>query len=213
MIIAIDGPAASGKGTIARALAAHFKLPYLDTGQLYRAVGLQVLRDGADPTDEAAALAACEFDDALLNDPQLKTEIAGAAASQVSAIPAVRAALVERQRAFAARPGGAVLDGRDIGTVIAPDADAKLYVKATPTVRARRRHDELVRLGHEISFDKILADIRARDLRDSTRITAPLRPADDAALLDTSYMDIDAAVDRAISLVEAQIGNRRQANP
>ncbi|SNS47549.1 cytidylate kinase [Sphingomonas laterariae] len=213
MIIAVDGPAASGKGTIARALAAHYGLPCLDTGLLYRAVGLQVLRAGGDPEKEADALAACAFDDALLDDRELKTEAAGAAASKVSAIPAVRAALIDRQRAFAARPGGAVLDGRDIGTVIAPHADAKLYVKATPTVRARRRHDELVGLGHEISFDKVLADIRARDLRDTTRATAPLRPADDAALLDTSYMDIDAAVDRAISLVDAQIGNRRQANP
>ncbi|AGH50848.1 cytidylate kinase [Sphingomonas sp. MM-1] len=212
MIIAVDGPAASGKGTIARALAAHFGLPCLDTGLLYRAVGVQVLRDGGDPENEADALAACAFDDALLADPELKTEIAGAAASRVSAIPAVRAALVARQRAFAAQPGGAVLDGRDIGTVIAPDADAKLFVKATPHVRARRRHDELVRLGHDdISFDRVLADIRARDLRDSTRTAAPLRPADDAALLDTSYMDIDAAVDRAISLVEDRLGIGRAA--
>ncbi|MDX3884624.1 MULTISPECIES: (d)CMP kinase [Edaphosphingomonas] len=212
MIIAVDGPAASGKGTIARALAAHFGLPCLDTGLLYRAVGVQVLRDGGDPENEADALAACAFDDALLADPELKTEIAGAAASRVSAIPAVRAALVARQRAFAAQPGGAVLDGRDIGTVIAPDADAKLFVKATPHVRARRRHDELVRLGHDdISFDRVLADIRARDLRDSTRAAAPLRPADDAALLDTSYMDIDAAVDRAISLVEDRLGIGRAA--
>lgn len=211
MIIAVDGPAASGKGTIARALARHYGLPHLDTGLLYRAVGIQVLRHDGDLENEADALAACQFDNALLDDPELKTEIAGAAASRVSAIPAVRAALIERQRGFARQPGGAVLDGRDIGTVIVPDANAKLFVQASAEVRARRRHDELTGLGHDISYARILDDILARDLRDSTRAAAPLHAADDAALLDTSDMDIEAAVNRAISLVEAQIGTGRQA--
>ncbi len=205
MIIAVDGPAASGKGTIARALAGHYKLPHLDTGLLYRAVGQTVLDRGGDPAHPDTALAACDFDDALLADSRLKESAAGNAASVVSAHPAVRAALIERQRAFAAQPSGAVLDGRDIGTVIVPDADAKLFVRATSAIRARRRHDELVRGGARISFDKVLADIKARDLRDSTRAAAPLRQAHDAALLDTSYMSIEAAIAHAIALVERQL--------
>jgi cytidylate kinase len=205
MIIAVDGPAASGKGTIARALARHYGLPYLDTGLLYRAVGLHVLRDGGDPSNAADALAACVFSDAMLADPQLRSEAAGAAASIVSAHQAVRAALIERQRSFAGQPGGAVLDGRDIGTVIAPHARAKLFVKAAPAVRARRRHDEIVARGLETSFDRVLADIRARDKRDMLRDHAPLVQAADADLLDTSYMDIGTAVDRALALVEARI--------
>ncbi|WP_156678098.1 (d)CMP kinase [Sphingomonas profundi] len=205
MIIAVDGPAASGKGTIARAIARHYGLPYLDTGLLYRAVGLQVLRTGGDPSDPDAALAACAFTDPLLADEQLRSEAAGAAASVVSAHPAVRAALIERQRAFAGQPGGAVLDGRDIGTVIAPHAAAKLFVKAAPAVRARRRHDEIVARGLEISYDRVLADIRERDKRDMLRDHAPLTQAADADLLDTTFMDIEAAVDRALALVEARI--------
>jgi cytidylate kinase len=210
MIIAVDGPAASGKGTIARALAAHYGLPHLDTGLLYRAVGLAVLRDGANPENEQDALARCDFSDAMLADPGLKSEAAGAAASKVSTHPLVRSALVQRQRAFARQTGGAVLDGRDIGTVIAPDAAAKLYVKATPTIRAKRRHAELIGLGLEVSFDSILTDIRARDHRDMTRAIAPLRPAEDADLLDTSFLDKEAAVQRAIALVDARMA-RRQA--
>jgi cytidylate kinase len=202
MIIAVDGPAASGKGTIARALASHYKLPHLDTGLLYRAAGQTVLDRGGDPANALDALAACDFAEDLLADPRLKLAAAGNAASVVSAHPAVRAALIERQRAFANQPGGAVLDGRDIGTVIAPDADAKLFVRATSAIRARRRHDELVRAGLTISFDKVLADIKARDLRDSTRAAAPLRQAEDAALLDTSFMSIETAISRAIALVE-----------
>ncbi|AHE55250.1 (d)CMP kinase [Sphingomonas sanxanigenens] len=202
MIIAVDGPAASGKGTIARALARHYALPHLDTGLLYRAVGQALLAAGGDLDDEAAALAACAFDDALLADPALRSEAAGAAASKVSAHPLVRAALVQRQRDFANQPGGAVLDGRDIGTVIAPDADVKLFVKATPTVRARRRHTEMSRAGSTMSFDRILADIRERDRRDMMRATAPLRQADDALVLDTSFLDVNAAIHRAIDLVE-----------
>jgi CMP/dCMP kinase len=204
MIIAVDGPAASGKGTIARALARHYKLPHLDTGLLYRAVGRTVLDRGGDPSDAEAASAACDFPDALLDDPRLKDADAGNAASLVSAHPAVRQALFERQRAFAGQPGGAVLDGRDIGTVIAPQADAKLFVRATSAIRARRRHDELTRSGARISYDKVLADIKARDLRDSTRSAAPLRQASDAMLLDTSYLSVEAAIARAIHLVESK---------
>lgn len=208
MIIAVDGPAASGKGTIARALARHYNLPHLDTGLLYRAVGLTVLDNGGDPANETDALAACSFDDKLLEDPRVRGADAGNAASVVSAHPLVRAALVARQRNFANQPGGAVLDGRDIGTVIAPDADAKLFVRATSQIRARRRHDELLKAGSTISFDKVLADIKARDLRDSTRSTAPLRQAEDAALLDTSFMSIEAAIGNAIQLVERQIAKK-----
>jgi cytidylate kinase len=208
MIIAVDGPAASGKGTIARALARHYKLPHLDTGLLYRAVGQTVLDDGGDPASEADAVAACAFGEALLDDSRLKSGAAGNAASVVSAHPAVRAALIERQRSFANQPGGAVLDGRDIGTVIAPNADAKLFVRATSAVRARRRHEELVRSGATISYDRVLADIRARDLRDSTRPAAPLRQADDAVLLDTSFLSIEAAIARAVELVEGQLVRR-----
>jgi cytidylate kinase len=205
MIIAVDGPAASGKGTIAKAIARHYGLPHLDTGLLYRAVGLHVLREGGDPADAADALAGCRFSDAMLADPQLRSEAAGSAASIVSAHPAVRAALIERQRAFAAQPGGAVLDGRDIGTVIVPNARAKLFVKAAPAVRARRRHDEILARGMDISYDRVLADIRERDKRDMLRDHAPLVQAADADLLDTTYMDIEAAVDRALALVEARI--------
>lgn len=206
MIIAVDGPAASGKGTIARALAKHYRLPHLDTGLLYRAVGIATLRSGGNPTCEADALAACGFSDGMLADPQLKSEAAGAAASIVSAFPAVRACLLDRQRAFAAQAGGAVLDGRDIGTVIAPEADAKLFVIARPEVRAQRRHDELERMGIPTSLASVLTDIHARDARDSDRATAPLRRAEDADLLDTSDLAIEEAVQRAIALVETRIG-------
>ena len=205
MIIAVDGPAASGKGTIARALAKHYALPHLDTGLLYRAVAENVRRMELDPTIEADAVAASNFPDALLDDPALRSDDAGQRASIVSAHPLVRAALLQRQRKFASQPGGAVLDGRDIGTVIAPDADAKLFVKATPQIRARRRHAELKERGSTISFDKVLADIRARDLRDTGRNAAPLVVAADAGILDTSFLSIEAAVIRAIELVERQV--------
>ena len=206
MIISVDGPAASGKGTIARALARHYGLPNLDTGLLYRAVAAMVQRMGLDPTIEADAVAACDFDDVLLADPMLRDDETGQLASIVSAHPLVRASLLQRQKRFAAQPGGAILDGRDIGTVIAPHADAKLFVRATPQIRARRRHDELRARGSTISFDKVLADIRARDLRDSGRTTAPLVQAADAATLDTSFLSIDASVQRAIELVTEQAG-------
>jgi len=204
MIIAVDGPAASGKGTIARALARHYGLPHLDTGLLYRAVALTVLRNELDPEKEADAVASCDFDAALLDDPELRGDTVGQAASIVSAHPLVRAALLKRQRRFAQQPGGAVLDGRDIGTVIAPDADVKLFVKATPMIRARRRHEELKRAGSTLTYDRVLADIRARDARDSARSIAPLVQAPDAALLDTSFLSIEAAVQKAIALVDAR---------
>ena len=205
MIIAVDGPAASGKGTIARAIAAHFGLPYLDTGLLYRAVGLAVLRHGGDPAHEIDALRACDFSDAMLHDPEIRSEAASRAASVVSAHPAVRTKLLERQRDFARQPGGAVLDGRDIGTVIAPEADAKLFVTASAEVRAQRRHDELQRAGAHVELVHVLADIQCRDARDSGRTTAPLIRATDADLLDTSNLAIDVAVRHAVALVEARV--------
>lgn len=208
MIIAVDGPAASGKGTIARALARHYALPHLDTGLLYRAVAATVLRDELDPAQEADAVAATSFDDLLLADEWLRTDEVGQAASVVSAHPLVRSALLQRQKRFAAQPAGAILDGRDIGTVIAPDADAKLFVKATPMIRARRRHAELRKGGSSVSLDRVLADIRARDDRDSKRSEAPLLAAPDAAMLDTSFLSIEAAVQKAIQLVDAQLAQK-----
>ena len=205
MIIAVDGPTASGKGTIARALAAHFALPCLDTGLLYRAVGRQVALDGGDPDDAGDALAACAFADSLLADPALRDEASGALASRVSIHPPVRAALFQRQRDFALQPGGAVLDGRDIGTVIAPDADAKLYVTASVEARARRRWQEMQSRGADVTLAAIHADLLARDARDTGRDTAPLTMADDALLLDTSDLAISDAVERAIALVNARL--------
>lgn len=201
MIIAVDGPAASGKGTVAKALARHYRLPHLDTGLLYRAVAATVRRLELDPAREADAVAACDFDDLTLADPVLRTDGIGQLASIVSAHPLVRSALLQRQRRFAHQPGGAVLDGRDIGTVIAPGADAKLFVKATPTIRARRRHAELQAHGSTLSYDKVLADIRVRDARDMGRNAAPLVMARDAVLLDTSFLSIEASVQKAIALV------------
>lgn len=208
MIIAVDGPAASGKGTIARALAAHYGLPHLDTGLLYRAVGISVARQGGNPDDPDDALAGCAFADDLLADPALRSEDAGPLASRVSRHPHVRAALLDRQRAFAAQPGGAVLDGRDIGTVIAPDADAKLFVTASTQIRAARRHSELLGRGEDVSIETIAADLAARDARDANRADAPMVQADDADLLDTSNLSIGAAVQRAIALVDARLKDR-----
>jgi cytidylate kinase len=202
MIIAVDGPAASGKGTIARALARHYGLPHLDTGLLYRAVGLNLLRWGGDPESEFAAVRACDFSQSDFSDPELKSEAVGGVASRISAYPLVRAALVERQRDFAGQPGGAVLDGRDIGTVIAPEADAKLFVTASPEVRARRRFEELVRMGLQVHYDDVLLDIRARDERDSSRAAAPLAKAEDAHLLDTSLFGVEQAIAEAVAAVE-----------
>jgi cytidylate kinase len=209
LVIAVDGPAASGKGTIAKALAHHYGLPFMDTGKLYRACGLAVRLAGHDPYDaEAAAKAARTIDTALLGDPDLMSALNSDYASIVSSHPAVRAALYETQRAFAQRPDGAVLDGRDIGTVIAPDAAAKLFVTASPQIRAARRHAELAARGADQTLAGVLADIAARDARDSGRSAAPLRQADDAALLDTSDLSIAAAVGQAIRLVEEALARR-----
>jgi cytidylate kinase len=212
MIIAVDGPAASGKGTIARALAAHYGLPHLDTGLLYRAVGVQCARMGADPDNPADALAACAFPDSLLADPALRSEEAGSFASRASRHPQVRAALLERQQSFATQPGGAVLDGRDIGTVIAPDADAKLFVTASIGARAARRHAELAAKGNPATIEAIeaiAADLVARDTRDAQRADAPMVMAQDADLLDTSDLSIADAVQRAVALVDARLNGRR----
>lgn len=205
MIIAVDGPTASGKGTIAKALAAHFGLPHLDTGLLYRAVGRQVVLNGGDPDEAADALGACTFSEDLLADPMLRSEETGGLASRVSVHPGVRAALLERQRAFAAQPGGAVLDGRDIGTVIAPDATIKLFVTASVDARAQRRYLEMCKRGAPVTRDAIAADLAARDARDRTRAQSPLVPAPDAVLFDTSDLDRDAAIAAAIALVEKRI--------
>ncbi|MEA3041967.1 MAG: CMP/dCMP kinase [Sphingomonadales bacterium] len=202
MIIAVDGPAASGKGTIAKALARHYGLPHMDTGLLYRAAALNLLRLGLDPESEFHAARACDVSQIDFEDPELRAEAVGGVASRISAYPLVRQALLDRQRHFAAQPGGAVLDGRDIGTVIAPDANAKLFVTASPEVRARRRWEELKRNGLRADLDDVLADIRARDARDSARSAAPLRRAEDAVLIDTSAMDIAAAIEAARAGVE-----------
>jgi CMP/dCMP kinase len=203
MIIAIDGPAASGKGTLGKRLAAHYGLRHLDTGLLYRAVAQAVLDSGYRLDDAAHAAAAAQaLDPAQFDETALKSHAAGEAASVVSAIPEVRAALFRLQQDFAAVPPGAVLDGRDIGTVICPFANAKIFVTASPEVRARRRAIEMRRLGQIADETAILADIRRRDERDSQRTIAPLKPAPDAHILDTSELDIDAVVREAIAIVE-----------
>jgi cytidylate kinase len=204
MIIAVDGPAASGKGTIAKALARHYGLPHMDTGLLYRAVALNLLRWDGDPESEFAAVRACDFSQIDFADPELKSEAAGGIASRISVYPLVRQALVERQRGFAHQEGGAVLDGRDIGTVIAPEADAKLFVTARPEVRARRRYEELRRMGLGVHEPDVLADIRARDERDQGRASAPLVKAEDAMVLDTSDRRVEEAIADAIAAVESR---------
>ena len=207
MIIALDGPAASGKGTLARRLAAHYGLPHLDTGLLYRAVGMAVLRSGDEPADtDAAERAALNLRSTDLADAELRGDRAARAASVVSAIPAVRAALLRFQRDFAAQPGGAVLDGRDIGTVVCPTADAKLFVTASPEVRAQRRHKELLGRGEAAIYAQVLRDIRQRDERDSRRAVAPLAPAVDAFVLDTSALGADEAFRRGLAFVEGNLG-------
>ncbi|MBL3608715.1 (d)CMP kinase [Rhodovulum sulfidophilum] len=196
--VAIDGPAAAGKGTISRAVAVHFGFAHLDTGLLYRAVGARML-DGLDPVDAARTL-----EPSVLERGDLRAPEVAQAASKVAAIPEVRAALVDFQRAFAARAGGAVLDGRDIGTVICPEAPAKLFVTASDEVRAERRFLELRQKGVETSFEEVLAEMRERDARDSARATAPLRPAEDAVILDTSRLSIEAAVGAAIETIRTR---------
>ena len=205
LIIAVDGPAASGKGTIAARLAGAYGLPFLDTGLLYRAVGLRLLDDRGSLDDETAAEAVARALDAgdLTDLDRLTGRGAGEAASRVAGHPAVRAALLEFQRTFAQQPGGAVLDGRDIGTVIAPGAQAKLFVTATPEVRARRRWKQLTGRGEVIAFEDMLADIVRRDERDAGRGAAPMVQAEDAVLLDTTDMDIETAFDAARRIVEA----------
>ena len=198
--VAIDGPAAAGKGTISKAVAARLGLAHLDTGLLYRAVGARVLA-GEDALAAAKALQASD-----LERDDLRTPEVAQAASKVAVIPDVRAALVEFQRVFARRAGGAVLDGRDIGTVICPDAEVKLFVTASAEVRAERRFQELIERGIDSDFDTVLADVRARDARDSERATAPLKPAEDAVILDTSDMSIEAAVARALDVIDAKRG-------
>jgi len=203
-VIAVDGPAASGKGTLAAGLAKLYGLPHLDSGLLYRAVGVAVQAGGGDMGDAAAAEAAARALKASdLEDPTLRTREAGEAASRVAVYPGVRAALLDFQHAFAAQEPGSVIDGRDIGTVICPDAPAKLFVTATPEVRAERRWKQLTGQGETVSLDEILADIRIRDARDSGRDAAPLKPASDAVLLDTSEMTIDEAADAARRIIEA----------
>ena len=206
MIIAVDGPTASGKGTIARAIARHYRVPHLDTGALYRAVALAARRSGLSPEDaDACAAAAGALDLSLLDDPELRGGATGDLASRIARLPGVRAALLEFQRRFAGQPGGAVLDGRDIGTVIAPLADAKLFVTAAPEIRARRRFLELRRMGQEANEAGVLQDILARDARDMERADAPLARADDAVLLDTGDFDIDAAVRQALTFVSRRL--------
>jgi len=205
LIIAVDGPAASGKGTIASRLARTYGLPFLDTGLLYRAVGMGVLASRASLDDESAAVAVARSLDAatLSDDPRLMTGEAGEAASRIAGYPGVRSALLDLQQAFAHQPGGAVLDGRDIGTVIAPDAPAKLFVTATAEVRAMRRWKQLTGRGDAIAYQDMLADIVRRDQRDAGRGAAPMVQADDAVLLDTTEMDIETAFDAARRIVEA----------
>ena len=208
ILIAVDGPGASGKGTIARALADHFKLPHMDTGLLYRAVALNLWRWGGDLGSEFEALRACDVAAVDPEDPEIRSEPVSNIASRVSAYPSVRSALLERQRQFAGQPGGAVLDGRDIGTVVAPDADAKLYVTASAEVRAQRRVRELLERGLPAHYDDVLIDIHARDERDSSRAAAPLRQAEDAVLLDTTRLTAEQAIERAIQLVDERLAQR-----
>lgn len=207
MLIAVDGPLASGKGTIARALAARFGLPHLDTGSLYRATAVLMLDAGQSPHDaDAATQAAKLVDPSNIDERRIRSASVGAAASVLSVHPGVREALYHLQQDFAARPGGAVLDGRDIGTVIAPHADVKLFVTADPEIRAGRRHAELINRGEEITFEQVLTQLKERDGRDAARKDSPMRQADDAILLDTSILSIDGAVSEAVRLVQTRTG-------
>ena len=210
MIIAIDGPAASGKGTIARMLARHYGLPHLDTGLLYRATAATLIQHDRDLHDRDAAVAAArglsltEFDEERLRGREM-----GEAASIVAATPEVRAALTQAQREFAARPGGAVLDGRDIGTVICPEADVKIFVTASPATRAQRRALELARRGEKVDYAAMLAEIIKRDARDSERADAPMRAAEDSVPLDTTHLSVDGAFAEAVRIVEARRSQKR----
>ena len=209
VVIAVDGPAASGKGTIAKALAAHFGLPHMDSGMLYRSVALTLVRFGGEFDNEFETVRACAgIGQVDPDDPELRSEIVSSIASRISAFPGVRAALLDKQRAFAGQAGGAVLDGRDIGTVIAPDATAKLFVTASAEARAARRLAELQARGNHPHFDEVLADIRARDERDAGREAAPLAEASDALHLDTSELDRDQAIAGAIRMVTAKLAGQ-----
>ena len=211
MIIAIDGPAASGKGTLAKRIAAHFNLPHLDTGLLYRAVARDLRQRGGNLEDsQLAAALARDLDPATLDDPSLRGPQLGEAASLVAKFPEVRTALLGVQRTFAAQQRGAVLDGRDIGTVVCPQATVKLYVTATPEVRARRRHLEMVGRGETVDYAVVLADIQRRDARDAGRDAAPMRPACDAILLDSSNLDIETAFEMAVGAITRKVGQRRR---
>jgi cytidylate kinase len=213
-VVAIDGPAAAGKGTIAKAVAARFGFAHLDTGMLYRAVGRKALDQGRGVLDEGVAvLVAGELTPADLEVAGLRGAIVAHAASKVAAIPEVRNALLDFQRRFAAREGGAVLDGRDIGTVICPDADVKLFVIASDETRARRRLNELLQRGEDATFDQVLADLRSRDARDAGRDDAPMRQAEEAHLLDTTELAIDAAVARAAEIIEQALSRARKRTP
>jgi len=206
VIIAVDGPTASGKGTIAKALAAHFGLPHLDTGLLYRAVGRQVHLHGGDPDDAGDALAACDFADSLLDNAILRSEEVGGYASRVSVHPEVRRALYERQRAFALQDSGAVIDGRDIGTVIAPEAEVKLFITASVAERARRRWLEMQARGIAVPLAEIERDIAARDARDMSRKDAPLMAAPDALVIDTTSFNREQAIEAVIEAVRTRLG-------
>lgn len=209
MIIAIDGPAASGKGTLGKRLAAHYGYRHLDTGLIYRAVAKAMIDAGHPLDDENLAIAtATALDAGQLGDPALKTDAVGQGASLVSVFPGVRAALFDFQRDFASHPPGAVLDGRDIGTVICPYAEVKIFVVASPEIRAKRRVQEILARGEAVDPDAVLADIRKRDERDQNRAAAPLKQAPDARLLDTSHLDIEGAVRAAIAIVEAARAGR-----
>ena len=209
MIIAIDGPAASGKGTLGKRIAERFGLAHLDTGLLYRAVARDVRRKGAVLDDaDAATAAARDLDPSTLDDPELRATGLGEAASVVAGLPPVRSALLHFQRDFANRPPGAVLDGRDIGTVVCPDADVKIYVTASPEVRARRRQQEKAARGEVATYETVLEDIRRRDERDARRDAAPLRQAADAFLLDTTDLDIEAAFNTAVGAILGKAGQR-----
>ncbi|HVM83040.1 MAG TPA: (d)CMP kinase [Candidatus Binatia bacterium] len=212
LVIAIDGPAAAGKGTLAKRLAAHYRLAYLDSGSLYRGVALTLLRQGKSSPDEAAAVAAAQaLRPELLADPELRAEATGALASRVAAIPAVRGALLDWQRGFAAHPPagkeGAVLDGRDIGTVVLPGAKVKLFVTASVEARALRRFKELQGRGEAAIYPTVLEDMRERDARDTARSTAPMKPADDALIIDTSALDADAVFRRASDYIDRKISD------
>ncbi len=212
MIIAVDGPSAAGKGTVARAIARELGYPFLDTGSLYRMVGLAMLKAGKSATEEKAATDfAATLDPSAVKDHELRTEEVAAMASKVAAIPSVRAALLDFQRRFARQAPGAVLDGRDIGTVVCPDADIKFFVTARPEVRARRRHEELRGQGHDVTLESVLADVEARDTRDAARSVAPTMAASDAIVLDTSDLDREAVLARVMAVIAQRQSEVRPA--